>query len=79
MNEANEIARRELIAKINEVDDSAILEEVRRLLDTCVDDRVYPVSDEEMIGIGEGLRQVEAGETLTNEAANREIKAWLES
>jgi hypothetical protein len=79
MNEANEIARRELIAKINEVDDSAILEEVRRLLDTCVDDRVYPVSDEEMIGIVEGLRQVEAGETLTNEAANREIKAWLES
>ena len=79
MNEANEIARRELIAKINEVDDSAILEEVRRLLDTCVDDRVYPVSDEEMIGIVEGLRQVEAGETLTNEAANRGIKAWLES
>lgn len=79
MNEANEIARRELIAKINELDDSAILEEVRRLLDTCVDDRVYPVSDEDREAIEDALRQIEAREFLTHEEAERDVQEWLNS
>jgi hypothetical protein len=65
-----------LIYKIRTIDDDAILEEVRHLLDFEVGG-IYILNDEQKKHIAEAKTEYETGNILTNDEANNEIAKWL--
>jgi hypothetical protein len=67
-----------LIEKIKATDNENILEEAYRLLDMeTADMGVYHFSEEERNEIKASKNQISNGQSLTNEAANKEIDQWL--
>ena len=66
-----------LIKKIQEVEDLEVLEEIYSWLEDESHQDVYVTSDAQKRAIKKGLKQVENGQTLTEEQANREIDQWL--
>ena len=67
-----------LIEKIKQIDDENILEEAFRLLDIeAADMEIYHFSQEELQEINASKNQINNGQFLTNEAANKEIDQWL--
>jgi hypothetical protein len=71
--------RRRLIEKIQLTHDDRILEEVFRILEleTAEDIGIFKLNDEQKGAIREGRMQVENGQFLTEEEANKEIDEWL--
>ena len=67
-----------LIEKIKATDNENILEEAYRLLDIeAVDMGIYHFSEEERNEINASKNQISNGQSLTNEAANKETDQWL--
>ena len=67
-----------LIEKIKKTDNENILEEAYRLLDIeAADMGVYHFSEEEQKDVQASRNQINSGQFLTNEAANKEIDQWL--
>jgi hypothetical protein len=70
--------RNKVIRKINQVDDEEILNEIYRLLeDSIEDDEIFQLSENHVIAIEEAKKQIDQGESMTNEQANLEIGEWL--
>ncbi|MDP2113660.1 MAG: hypothetical protein Q8K69_06350 [Bacteroidota bacterium] len=70
--------RNKVIGKINQIDDEEILNEIYRLLeDSIEDDDVFQLSENHIIAIEEAKKQIDQGESMTNEQANLEIGEWL--
>jgi len=70
--------RQQLIEKIKTTKDINILEEVYRILEvgTIEADEIV-LSQEQKNLIDEGLRDIENGNYLSDEDANKEIEEWL--
>ena len=70
--------KQQLIDKINSTTDDNILEEVYRILEVGVKeaDRIV-LSSEQKESIDKGIKDMEEGNYLSNEAANQEIEEWL--
>ena len=67
-----------LIAQIVTTDDEALLREVTRLLNLQLkDEDRMELSDDQIHAIQKALKQVEEGETLSEEEANQQIEEWL--
>ena len=67
-----------LIEKIKETDNENILQEAFRLLDIEVTDMgVYHFSEAERNMVNDSKNQIDKGQFLTNETANKEIDQWL--
>ncbi len=70
--------KKRLIGKINRAENSAILEEMVRLIEIEDSDlSVYQLSTEQKIAIEEAQDQYRKGNILTNEQAENEIDEWL--
>jgi len=70
--------RNKVIRKINQVDDEEILNEIYRLLeDSIEDDEIFQLSENHIKAIEEAKKQIDQGESMTNEQANLEIGEWL--
>ena len=70
--------RNKVIGKINQIDDEEILNEIYRLLeDSIEDDEIFQLSENHVIAIEEAKKQIDQGESMTNEQANLEIGEWL--
>ena len=70
--------KNQVIGKINQMTDNELLMDVYRLLnDSFVDLDVYRLSDNHKIAIDKAMSQIENGDFLTNEHANKEINEWL--
>jgi hypothetical protein len=67
-----------LIERIQLTDDQQLLEEAYRLLEIADDTAVYVLSEAQERTIALARQQMEAGQSLTHEQANREIEEWLE-
>ncbi len=67
-----------LIKRIQEFENSEILEEIYSWLEDESGLDVYVTSDAQKKAIQEGLDQIKKGETLNEEDANREIDKWLD-
>ena len=65
--------KEKLIEKINSVDDEVQLEQIALMIDvgSKLNDGIYEMSAEEIEAVKEGIEQIENGEWITNEEANR--------
>ena len=70
--------KKKVINKINQLNDDEILNEVYRLLDDSFEDsEIFQLSENHKNAIEIAKAQVDNGEFLTNEEANKEIGKWL--
>jgi hypothetical protein len=70
--------KKKVIVKINQSNDDEILTEVYKMLDTTFEDsEIYHLSENHKLAIKMGINQVNSGEYLTNEQANKEAAQWL--
>ena len=69
--------KRKLIAKINDTENSEILESLIRLLEIQSNEDVYVLNDAQIAAIEEAREDYKNGRLLTNEEANAEIEKWL--
>ncbi len=66
-----------LIQKISSTKDERILQEVNRIFETGIDEDIYQLTPEQIVGIEESKEQIKNGQYLTKEEANKEIQEWL--
>jgi predicted transcriptional regulator len=70
--------KKQLIDKILSTDDHSILEEVYRILEVSTQEiDMIMLTDDQKSEIDKGIKDIEEGRYLTNEAANSEIIEWL--
>ena len=70
--------KNQVIGKINQLTDNELLMDVYKLLDdSFVESDVYKLSDLHKIAIDRAISQIDNGDFLTNDQANKEINEWL--
>ncbi|MBN7811082.1 hypothetical protein J0A68_08950 [Algoriphagus sp. H41] len=70
--------KRKLIAKIQEINNPEILEEINRLLSLdLVESDLLTLSNEQAQVISQGKKDYEMGKTKSNEDINQETETWL--
>ena len=70
--------KQELIDKIKSTKDENMLEEVYRILEVGTREvDMIVLSSEQKESIDKGIKDMEEGNYLSNEEANREIEEWL--
>ena len=70
--------KQKLIGKINQTENSEILEEMYRLIvNEETDGSIYVLSDEQRNAVEEAQQQFKNGQFLNSEQADKEIEEWL--
>ena len=70
--------KKQLIDKIQKIENPGILEEVFRLLELeSKDIEIYKLNEEQKVAISEARQQLKNGQFLTEDQANQEIDEWL--
>jgi len=70
--------KKKVISKINDTNDDEVLTEIYKMLDNTFDDsEIYLLSANHKLAIEQGINQINSGEYLTNEQANKEADEWL--
>jgi len=70
--------KKRLIWKINQTENSGILEEMYRLIaNEETDESIYLLSDEQKKVVEDGQQQFKNGQFLKGEQADNEIEEWL--
>ncbi|HCY41504.1 MAG TPA: hypothetical protein DHV48_09140 [Prolixibacteraceae bacterium] len=75
--QVNEL-KKKLIGKIDQSEDTGLLEEMYRLISNEESDlSVYELSEEQIIAVKEGQIQYRSGQFLTDKQADKDIEEWL--
>jgi len=70
--------KQKLIGKINQTENSGILEEMYRLIvNEETEGSIYILSDEQRNAVEEAQQQFKNGQFLNSELADKEIEEWL--
>lgn len=69
--------KRRVIGRINKVNDYSLLMDLMRILDDRDDNEIHRLSHSHKIAIQTAINQIENGEFLTNDQADKEIDEWL--
>jgi hypothetical protein len=69
--------KRRVIDKVNKVNDESLLMDLMRLLDDSDDKEIHRLSYEHKIAIQTAINQIDSGDFLTNDQADKEIDEWL--
>lgn len=70
--------KNQVIGKINQLTDNELLMDVYKLLnDSPLDTEIYRLSDNQKAAIDTAIEQINNGDFLTSEQANKEINEWL--
>jgi len=70
--------KKRIIGKIKNSEDTELLEEVYRLMNTDDEDsKVYVLSEEQKSVVEEAIKQLDNGEFLSGEESDVEVKKWL--
>ncbi|MCX6238145.1 MAG: hypothetical protein NTY07_11425 [Bacteroidia bacterium] len=70
--------KNQVIGKINQLTDNELLMDVYKLLnDSLMDSEIYRLSDNHKVAIDTAINQINNGDFLTSEQANKEIDEWL--
>ena len=67
-----------LINKIKTIKDKNVLDEIYRLLEIDFDDDVYVTSHEQKEAIAQARTQINNGQVMSAEEADKDIDEWLE-
>jgi predicted transcriptional regulator len=63
--------------KINLINDKSFLEAINNIIENKAEEKIYKLSDEQLLMVNEGEKEIEAGNFITNEDLDLEIKQWL--
>lgn len=66
-----------LIAKIQQIENPELLQEIQRLLEIEFDDTPFVTTEEQKEVIQRARRQIKNGEIMDEEQANNQIDEWL--
>jgi len=70
--------KNQVIGKIQQLTDNDLLMDVYKLLDdSLMDSEIYRLSDDQKNAIDTAINQINNGDFLTSEQANKEINEWL--
>ncbi|MCX6351687.1 MAG: hypothetical protein NTX03_07485 [Bacteroidetes bacterium] len=70
--------REKIIATINGIEDELVLQEIYRLLEVDLsEEEVYNLSALQKEKINKAIDDINAGNTLSDDAANKQIDEWL--
>jgi len=68
----------DLIHRISELKDVAVIEQIKRLLDFELNDEHYITTDEQKQAVFSAQKEIESGEFLTEDEAEKEMQRWSE-
>ena len=69
--------RHTIIKKLSQIDDASFLKAIKTIVESKANEDVYKLSDFQKKRIEESRDQVKLGQTISNEALQKEIKQWL--
>jgi hypothetical protein len=69
--------KRNLIEKIEEINNKKVIDEIYRLLEIDFEETVYTTNKEQRNAVTEARQQIKNNETLSEKEANEEIDKWL--
>lgn len=69
--------KRRVIDKVKKVNDESLLMDLMLLLDDINDNEIYRLSHAHKIDVQTAINQIENGDFLTNDQADKEIEEWL--
>jgi len=68
-----------IIEKLSLIDDTSFLKAIKTIVESKADEKVYQLSDFQKKRIELSREQVKKGQTISNEALNKEVLQWLNS
>ena len=68
-----------IIEKLSYIDDISFLKAIKTIVESKADEKVYQLSDFQKKRIEESREQIKKGQTISNEALNKEVLQWLNS
>ena len=71
--------RHTIIEKLSLIDDTSFLKAIKTIVESKADEKVYQLSDFQIKRIKESREQIKKGQTISNEALNKEVLQWLSS
>ncbi|MEO6683246.1 MAG: hypothetical protein ABIN48_10550 [Ginsengibacter sp.] len=71
--------KKDLINRINNLEDDSIIEQIQLLLDFEFEEGIYKLSEEQTQRIMEAREEYSEGKILSEKKANSEIEKWLNS
>ena len=66
-----------IISKINLINDKSFLEAINKIINNKAEAKVYELSEDQLFIINEAEKEIEAGNFISNEDLELEIKQWL--
>jgi len=72
--------KNKIVESINQSNNELLLAEIYDMLNTdlSLNENIYQLSEEQNQAIEEGCNQIDSGNFLTDEEANKQIDSWLE-
>ncbi len=69
--------KRRVIDKVNKVYDESLLMDLMRLMDDSDDNEIHRLSHAHKIAVQTAINQIDSGDYLTNDQADKEMDEWL--
>jgi hypothetical protein len=69
--------RHTIIEKLSHIEDASFLKAIKTIVESKANEDVYKLSDFQKKRINASREQVKNGQTISNEALQKEIKQWL--
>jgi len=66
-----------IIEKLSLIDDTSFLKAIKTIVESKADEKVYQLSDIQKKRIEASRDQFKKGQTISNEALNKEVLQWL--
>ena len=66
-----------IIEKLSLIDDASFLKAIKTIIESKVSEKVYNLSDFQKNRIESGREQLRKGQTISNDALQKEISQWL--
>lgn len=66
-----------IVEKLSQIDDASFLRAIKTIVESKANEDVYKLSDFQKKRIKESREQVKLGQTISNDALQKEIKEWL--
>jgi len=68
-----------IIEKLSHIEDTSFLKAIKTIVESKADEKVYQLSDFQKKRIEASREQIKKGQTISNEALNKEVLQWLNS
>jgi len=69
--------RKTIIENLSLIDDNSFLKAINTIVESKANEEVYKLSDYQRKRVIAGREQVKNGQTVSNEALQKEIRQWL--